>query len=413
VDGAAVTLPPLRLVDPHQATRAIGRLEAVSTIALLVASGEAQSKSALVRATGMPRPTVSAAVESLVARGILVRQGVIGSDRGRPAERIEVAPSAGLVLVADVGVAHTTLAVADLNLRLLAHGVERLVVPGQDPDDVLAGLTDRLRDLAQRCAPGVRPAVAVLGLPARIDTSTGRAVRPPLLPGWDDYDAVGGFSRLLGCPVAIENDVNLRALGEAAALPADQRPLLLVKLGTGIGAGIIDATGDVYHGSDGSAGEIGHTPIGRFGQRQCYCGNSGCLEIVAGVPGMLARLRELTQEADAAECVEDVVARLRAGDPAAVTVVSEAGRACGEVLAPLCNTLNPRRLVITGVIPQASDELLAAIRTTVYRYARPLATRNLLIGPSVLGGWAGVAGGLVLGAQYVFGPHALRRLSAP
>lgn len=411
-DTGETPLPQLRLIDPQEASRAVGRLETLSTLALLVASGAAQSKSALVRATEMPRPTVSAAVDLLVNRGLLVRRGLIGADRGRPAERIAIAAGTGLILVADIGAMHATLAVADLNLRLLGHSFERMDVATLAPGELLTGVAGRLAELAQRCAPGEPFAVCVLGIPARLDTSSGRAVRPPLMPGWDDYDAKAALSADLRCPVVIENDVNLRALGEAAALPVDQRPLLLVKLGTGIGAGLVDPAGRVYHGSDGSAGEIGHTPVGGTPARQCYCGNSNCVEIVAGVPGMLARLHDLAPAGEAPQCVEDLVARLRVGDPSAVEVVSQAGRACGEVLAPLCNTLNPRRLVVTGVVSQFSDELLAAIRSTVYRFARPLATRNLLIGHSVVGRLGGVAGGLVLGAQEVFGARHLRDWSS-
>jgi predicted NBD/HSP70 family sugar kinase len=134
----------------------------------------------------------------------------------------------------------------------------------------------------------------------------------------------------------------------------------------------------------------------------------GCLELVAAVPGMLQRLQSLAPTDPVPHSIEDLVPRLRAGELAAQQVVAESGEAVGEVLASLCNALNPRRIVIGGLITQASDEFLASVRTTVYRMARPLATRNLTISHSVLDTLAGVVGGMVLGTRSALSPGYLR-----
>ena len=399
-------LPSLRLID-SESVQAVSHNDLLSSLSLMIASGLAQTKAALGRATGLPRSSVSGYTDELLRRGVIRESGVIASDRGRPAERLLLSPALGLILIADVGAAHVTLAIADLNMTLLIHESHRRDVRQYSPLSYLKWLTQQLQRLADVAAPNRRFGLCVLGLPARIDTHQSMAVRPPNMPEWDAFDASRALSGMLKCPVVIENDVNLRALGEASSLPSEQRPVFAVKIGTGIGSGIVDTHGRVFHGFDGAAGEIGHTPTSQGLRIRCRCGNLGCLEAIAAVPGMIARLHDLTDAADDVLTVEDLMVLVRAQDEAALQVVRESGQAVGEIVAALCNALNPRRVVIGGLITLASDELLAKIRTSVYQLGRPLATRNLIIAHSGLGQLAGVAGAMVLGAQSALSPQYL------
>lgn len=248
---------------------------------------------------------------------------------------------------------------------------------------------------------------AVLSLPARIDIREDAPIRPPIMPGWDAFDAVRHMQDALGCPVGVENDTNIRALGDAAILPEDERPIIEVKIGTGIGGGIIVKDGRIFHGFDGSAGEIGHTSYDPRNRKRCACGQTGCLETQASVPAMLRRMQALSPTADESDSVERLIERLRDGNLGAEQAVREAGEAIGIMVATLCNVLNPRHVIVGGLIVEASDELLTAIRTTVYRTARPLTTRNLSIGRSPLGRFAGLAGGIVLATQETLSPERL------
>lgn len=105
--------------------------------------------------------------------------------------------------------------------------------------------------------------------------------------------------------------------------------------------------------------------------------------------------------------MEQLIERLRDGNLGAEQAVRETGEAIGIMVATLCNVLNPRHVIVGGLIVEASDELLTAIRTTVYRTARPLTTRNLSIGRSPLGRFAGLAGGIVLATQETLSPERL------
>jgi predicted NBD/HSP70 family sugar kinase len=198
--------------------------------------------------------------------------------------------------------------------------------------------------------------------------------------------------------VLLENDVNLRALGEARALPADQAPLLFVKVGTGIGGGLISRSGALHHGADGAAGDIGHVRVRGGPDVRCVCGNVGCIEALASASAIARRLGEDTGDAVTIDHVRTQLAR---GDPAVLQLVREAAELIGEVVATLVHFYNPARVTIGGSVAAASDELLAGIRSVVYQRALPLATRNLVLANSVLGEFAGVAGAAVLGIERV------------
>lgn len=388
-------------------TLAVTGSELPSEVALLVSSGKANSKAELVRETGLARSTVSSCVDGLLRRGVLTTSGVIAVDRGRPAERLVIDDRLGLIAVADVGARHTMLGIADMNMRLLAHEWHVISIADYTPEDFLAWVSEQLWRMASAVNADLPLRHAVLSLPARIDIREDAPIRPPIMPGWDAFDAVRHMQDALGCPVGVENDTNIRALGDAAMLPEDERPIIEVKIGTGIGGGIIVKDGRIFHGFDGSAGEIGHTSYDPRNRKRCACGQTGCLETQASVPAMLRRMQALSPTADEPDSVEQLIERPRDGNLGAEQAVREAGEAIGIMVATLCNVLNPRHVIVGGLIVEASDELLTAIRTTVYRTARPLTTRNLSIGRSPLGRFAGLAGGIVLATQETLSPERL------
>jgi predicted NBD/HSP70 family sugar kinase len=390
-------LPPLRLSAPVLSSRLDGPVT-LSTLARLVASGAAVSKADLVQAAGLARTTVSNGVDELLDRGVLRVAGTRPTPgRGRPADRLALSPGSGHVLVADLGAHGVHLAIVDLGQRILAH--ERVDVEvAEGPEKVLTVVESHLRALLAQVPDDGRVRAAVIGVPGPVDGQHGIPVRPPIMPGWHAYPVAARLRRTFGCPVLLENDVNLRALGEARALPADQVPLLFVKVGTGIGGGLISGTGELHHGADGAAGDIGHVRVRGGPDVRCVCGNVGCIEALASASAIARRLGE---EGAREASIADVRALVARGDPAVLRLVREAAELIGEVVATLVHFYNPARVTIGGSVAAASDELLAGIRSVVYQRALPLATRNLVLANSVLGPFAGVAGAMVLGIERV------------
>jgi predicted NBD/HSP70 family sugar kinase len=400
-------LPSLRLTAPPLS----GRIDAavtLSTVARLVASGAAVSKADLVPAAGLARTTVSSAVDELLARGLLQIDGTRPTvGRGRPADRLSLAPGGGHVLLADVGASSAHLAVVDLSQRMLAR-IEVAVDMHDGPDAVLQKVENELTTLRATVPARVPVRAVVIGLPGPVDGTQGVPIRPPIMPGWHAYPVAARLSQTFGCPAVLENDVNLRALGEARALPADQVPLLFVKVGTGIGGGLVSREGVLHHGADGAAGDIGHVRVRGAPDDACVCGNVGCIEAVASAGAIARRLGGPGGPIP----VSEVRALLARGDPAAVTAVREAAALIGELVATLVHFYNPARVTIGGGLAAASDELLAGVRSVAYQRALPLATRNLVLTNSVLGEYAGLAGAAVLGIERVLSTESIGLLLA-
>ncbi len=394
-------LPPLRLTAPPLSGRTDNAVT-LSTVARLVASGTAVSKADLVPATGLARTTVSAAVDALVSRGLLRAAGTRPTPgRGRPADRLALSPRGGHVLLADVGATGAHLAVVDLSQQVLGHTHVDLDVK-DGPEIVLAAVVAELSTLRAAGAGGPAPApvrAVVIGLPGPVDGQLGIPVRPPIMPGWHAYPVSARLREIYDCPVILENDVNLRALGEARALPDDQAPLLFVKVGTGIGGGLITREGALHHGADGAAGDIGHIRVRGAPDVVCICGNVGCIEAVASAQAIARRITAGLPDGAEPVSIADARARIARADPAALALVREAAGLIGEVVATLVHFYNPARVTLGGSVTAASDELLAGVRSVVYQRALPLATRNLVLANSVLGEYAGLAGAMVLGIE--------------
>jgi predicted NBD/HSP70 family sugar kinase len=343
-----------------------------------VRKGRARSRAELVALTGASRNTISARVDQLIEANLLEEGGRGWSTGGRPPTILQFNSRAGCVLAVDLGVTSVDVAVTDLSAQVLAT-VGHPIDIADGPGPVLAEV-DRLAQKVLADA-GLAPAdvrAVGVGVPGPVEFSTGRPSHPPIMPGWHDHPIPGAFARY-ECPVYVDNDVNVMALGELGiADSADD--VLVVKVGTGIGCGVI-VEGRVYRGAQGSAGDIGHIYVARPDGRTvlCRCGNENCLEAIAGGGALL---RDALAAGLPVTSTRQVIELADHGDGAAVELVRNSGRTIGTVLAALVNFFNPHRIVMTGGVAQAGLPLLAGIRETVYRRSMPLAARSLEISVS-------------------------------
>ena len=220
-----------------------------------------------------------------------------------------------------------------------------------------------------------------VGVPGPVAFSRGEPVAPPIMPGWDGFSIPDWFAKHYDAPVLVDNDVNIMALGEHWTHWRDIEHLLYVKIGTGIGCGIV-AGRRIHRGAQGAAGDIGHVRLAGHDDVVCRCGNIGCLEAVAGGRALAANLTAVGLHAESSR---EVVALVRAGEPQAIQAVRDAGRYLGEVLAGCVNFFNPGAIVIGGDISEAHQQLLAGVREVIFQRSLPLATGDLRIVPSPAG----------------------------
>ncbi|MGH3660946.1 MAG: ROK family protein [Micromonosporaceae bacterium] len=372
-----------------------------------------RSRAELGEAVNLSRSKIAVDLDRLSELGLIERAGLAASRGGRRSSIVQLASDLRFVSV-DIGATSVDVALTNGVLDVLAHVSEPLDVR-QGPRPVLERALELVGKLRADNPGGAAKADvhgAGIGVPGPVSFSDGAPVAPPIMPGWDRFPVREMLSQALGCPALVDNDVNIMALGEkhaGVARPADD--FLFVKIGTGIGAGIV-VDGGVYRGADGSAGDIGHISVDEAGP-QCSCGNTGCLEAYFGGAALARDATAVARTGDsellaarlaaAGELTAaDVGAAAAAGDPVAIGMIRDGGRQVGRVLAGLVSFFNPSLMVIGGGVAGLGHMLLAEIRSVVYRRSLPLATGNLPIVLSELGGAAGVVGAARMISDHVF-----------
>ncbi len=377
-----------------------------SVIARFIADRPVASRTEIVSFTGLARSTVDKHLAALTASGLVDDAGQARRDqRGRPAQYFTISTGKGVLLIADVSAHVTRLALATLNKNMVASREVALDVT-LGPEQVLTTVCGAFTELLDQHGLSAADALAVsVGLPGPVDSHQGFAVRPPMMPGWDGFDVCGYMADRFRCDVVVDNDVNLMALGEARALKGEHLPLLMITVGTGIGGGFVSESGLLLHGADGAATEIGHTPVPDKEDVMCRCGRHGCLESVASVGAMAARLSAARR---GEVSTDELFDSLKRGDATTVNIVRDAGLLIGNVVADLVNFCNPSRIVVGGAITHCSEDVLAQIRSVVYQRSQPLATRNLSLVHSSLGSDAGLIGGMISVIEQVLSPRGIQ-----
>lgn len=375
--------------------------------ALLRREGRPMTRAQLAESTGLARSTVATRVDTLLRLGLVAPYGDATSTGGRPPSLLAVNTTARVVIGVDLGATHARAAIADLSGELLAEERADLDI-ADGPEPVLSWVeTMAHRLLAAAGKPESDLAAIGIGLPGPVEHSTGRAINPPIMPGWDRYDVPARIQQTFDVPVLIDNDVNIMALGEQHAQFPDTDDLVFIKASTGIGAGII-AGGELQRGAQGTAGDVGHIRVARSADTPCRCGNLGCLEAVAAAPAIARALRSGgSSVSDPAEVVD----RVRAGDLDAIAAVRQAGRDLGEVLAMIVNFINPSVVVVGGTLATTGEHFLAGIREIVYQRSLPLATEHLRIVGSATGERSGVLGAAAMAIAHVLSPEAIEEAS--
>ncbi|GEK80554.1 ROK family transcriptional regulator [Agrococcus baldri] len=368
----------------------------------LLRDGRARTRSELARESGLARSSVAMHIDTLMGVGYVAPVGDAASTGGRPASLFALNPSARVVVGVDVGATHVIVELADLSGDGIAASRAELDV-AEGPEAVLGWVAGAARALVAQQGRELDEVVAVgIGLPGPVEHATGRPISPPIMPGWHRFDVAGWLRERLGCPVLVDNDVNIMALGEQRTAWPETADLVLVKVATGIGAGIISG-GRLQRGARGTAGDLGHVRV-PGSTAPCRCGNEGCLEAVAAGPAIAARLRELGVDVASTGEVVELAAQ---GSPEAAQALRAAGRDIGEVLAMVVNLVNPSVIIVAGRLAGAAKELHAGISEVVYRRSLPLATEHLQIAASATKGDAGVRGAVVLAIEHALSPDVL------
>ena len=381
------------------------------------------SRTEISNITGWSKAKASQEIRSMVDKGYLVEIGEGASQGGRKPGLLKINNHLGYIIGIDIGATSLELALADVTGQILQRTSDVADVRTK-PEGLLNRCVELTLEMitSQGCSPDQILGIGV-GVPGPVDFSRGVLVAPPLMPEWENFHIRDFFKEVFtSAYVVVDNDVNIMALAEQrAGIGAGVDHFIFVKIGTGIGAGII-SNGRIHRGADGCAGDIGHICVDKKGPL-CSCGNVGCLEAMSAGPAITAKAMEAAQNGNSPVLgqmlernggslrPEDVNAACREGDQSALDIIRASGHMVGDVLASLVNFFNPSHIFIGGGIANFGNHLLVAIRRAVLQRSLPLATTHLSISFSRMGADAGIIGAISLALDYLFAiennPHSM------
>lgn len=373
------------------------------------------SRSELAEELDLSRSAVDLKLEYLFKNKLLTQGKLLNSTGGRAPREIRFNQNSGYVLVIEMGATEGLIGIADLSGNVLESSNINIDI-GDGPEIVL-GEMDKL--IKKTIASRVKKLWGIgIGLPGPVEYASGMLISPPIMPGWDRFPVREYFENKYGVPVWVDNEVNLMALGESrAGAGRESHSIVYVKIGTGIGSGLV-YKGQLLHGVSGSAGDIGHLKVDSQSKTLCRCGKRGCLEALAGGPAILSEALKFANNneskylADVLESkkeinIETLTQAILAGDSKSIKIAKDAGRLIGSAIAQILFLFNPSKIIIGGRVSSIGDELLSAIRRTVYGEASALSTRNLSIEISNIAHEVGLKGAGYLVVEELIKPERL------
>lgn len=364
-----------------------------SAVDLIRFAANGISRTDLAEQMGLTRAAVTLIVNDLIENGVVLEAESRAIPNGRPPVVLEINPKRGMVAAVDMGATHASVAVADFSANIIGEVSFPFDIK-QGPTVCLAQTRQILQQLLDQHGISMSQIMAIgVGVPGPVVKDAGMVMAPPIMPGWDRYPIRDTLEKEWGCPVSLNNDAELGALGEwAYGAGRGEKNLAFIKVGSGIGAGLI-INQQIYGGTTGSAGEIGHITIDENGPL-CTCGNHGCMEAFAGGNAIALQAKKLVEsgkrtllsslplEAITAQAVAEAARR---GDLPSQEIIMRSGTFIGIAIAGLVNLFNPSAVIIGGGVAQAGDLLTTPIRQAVRERSLRASEQSVHITAAMLG----------------------------
>ncbi|MCV2394359.1 ROK family protein [Actinotalea sp. M2MS4P-6] len=360
------------------------------------AGAVALTRGEIAARTGLSRTTVTGLVDQLVREGLLTtpRDALVVPRSDVPGRRPELLARTrplGYGVAIDAGHERLQIAIADLSGRVLARGVRHIGIEAT-AKEAARHTRAVVRELVAAAAPGQTCHGVVAAIPEPIGRD-GRVARDSVASRWHGVRPGEVLGDALGQEVHAWNDANLAVLGETVfGASRNLDDVFYVKISHGVGLGIV-VNGRLVRGTDGLAGEIGHTQV-RADGIVCLCGNRGCLYTLSASEYLTQALHAVTHNPELT--LDNLAAMGRQGHPGAGRVLRDAGREVGHAVANLCNALNPRLVIVGGSLARAGDWAISGLRESMADRTEARVAQALEITASRLGERAEVYGAIAM-----------------
>jgi predicted NBD/HSP70 family sugar kinase len=328
------------------------------------------SRADISRMTGMSRSSVSAIVAELLERDLVSEQGVRHSTSGRRPMMLSFHSDAYSIIGVDIGATHVAFALINLKGMIRESRFRRCPVQ-TEPQQTMQLIVDTIESMKEAAAQDQCPVIGIgLGLPCPVHPDEEHSpIHEGILPAWKGWNPRTILRERFGLPVLFENDANLGALAELWwAKEPERKNLAFIKLGTGLGAGLI-LNGHIHRGRYGLAGEIGHMLVHLVPGEK-----SQNLNDVLGSGSVIKRAQDVGRhhpfsmlsgcQLSMQRWLEAVLAQ----DPAAEQIFDEVTFALGAALSNLLVMLDLDSIVLSGSMSLAGDRVLEKVREVIRQH---------------------------------------------
>jgi len=318
------------------------------------------SRADLVRLTGLTAPTVSRIVSFLVEQGVVTESPGASVGVGRKPVVLHFNGRSRYIVAIDFSWAHVRTALMDLGSGILDN-TERTIDPKGSIKTEFERVLETVQELLNRHR-GIKIIGVGFSAPGLINSEAGVVISVPNFPSIRNLQVRQLLQTRFGFPTFVINDANAEAVAEKFfGQGRDTSDFVLVHLGYGIGAGII-VGGRLYTGNFGVSGEIGHTSVDRRHGKWCDCGNRGCVELYAGLRGILEDAStQVGRQLSFAE-LQQLGAE---GDAKVLGVLKEKGELIGYTVVNLVNLLAPQRIIVTGQVAALGAPILEPMKRII------------------------------------------------
>jgi glucokinase len=301
-----------------------------------------------------------------------------------------------LILAVDLGGTNLRMGLVARDGRVVARRRAKLgMVTAKDA--LCDNLAVKIKAFMDSMGGGRTPGGLAVGFAGPTDSKAGRVYFAPNVGGLDDLYLAAELEARLDIRTIVANDADCAALGEfRRGAGCGAGSLFLFTLGTGLGGGMI-VDGNLWEGSQGIAGEVGHT-IADLDGPMCACGKRGCLEAMVSGTAIVReyRRREGRRGDKDSVTAKDVFRLARRGDKAAVSAVDSAARALGVGISNVFLMLNPDLILIGGGVARAGAVLIGPAVDYARNLLFPQLRKYLAVKRASLGDDAGLIGAACL-----------------
>ncbi|MGF7400658.1 ROK family protein [Thermoanaerobacterium thermosaccharolyticum] len=328
------------------------------------------SRADLANITGLNKSTVSSLVDELIKDGFVEEEGPGESKGGRKPIMLMINSLAGCVIGVDLDVNYILVILTDILANILWQKRINLKI-GEDKEDIIGKIIDLIDEAISNSPKTVKGVLGIgIGVPGITDYKRGIVLKAPNLK-WENVELKKIIEEKFHLNVYIDNEANTGAIGEKwFGAGKNARNFVYISAGIGIGTGII-INNELYRGSGGLAGEMGHMTID-INDHLCSCGNRGCWENYASEKSLFNFIKEKLESGEKDEYlnvddldkldINDIIDIAEKGSSLAKRSIEEISRNLSIGIVNIVNTFNPDLVIIGNTLSGIGDYLLNTIR---------------------------------------------------